>query len=128
VQRAETVTRPRGRPKNPATPADPKLRRRRKTPVRKTDLVAKYISYIENFSRLDDETEVPLGAICALRGISLPTAFRMQKAGLLPASRMSGAAARIQVGEYRRLRARIEAMPQEQVAAALRATREPGSR
>jgi len=65
--------------------------------MRPTDQIA-----LENFDRLPDSANVRIPVVCALRGVSVPTVYRMSNDGRLPKPRREGGITTWNVGELRR--------------------------
>lgn len=60
---------------------------------------------LRGFDKLPDAANVRLPVVAALDAISLPTAWRRVKSGLLPKAFKIGNTAVVNVGQYRSLRA-----------------------
>jgi hypothetical protein len=69
------------------------------------DTLARVIETITHFDRLPDAAGISVSAVAALEGISMVTAWRWMKTGLLPKPQVVGGVHRINVGELRQCRA-----------------------
>jgi predicted DNA-binding transcriptional regulator AlpA len=74
-------------------------------PMPREETLARCIETITHFDRLPDSAAISISAVAALEGISMVTAWRWMRDGLLPQPHAVGALRRIYVGELRACRA-----------------------
>jgi predicted DNA-binding transcriptional regulator AlpA len=68
-------------------------------------LLAKHFPVVRRFNELPDDALVAPGVIACIEHCSMPTFYRRVDAGLLPSPVRIGGSSRVNVGDYRRVRA-----------------------